>query len=91
MTFVHLLPKQKKEVKTHPAKYNVTHSKLYYNERLEEVNCEIFALKEIGLLLVGMQNMGKVDGSELPNSGKEPSISNIFASGSILLFKSRSM
>ena len=48
--------KTEREMKTHKRKYNITHSKLDYNEHLEELNCEIFALKEIGFMLLGMQH-----------------------------------
>ena len=48
--------KTESEMKTHKRKYNITHSKLDYNEHLEELNCEIFALKEIGFMLLGMQH-----------------------------------
>lgn len=44
------------DLKTHVKKYNTTHSSLDYNENIEEVNCEIFAMKEVGLFLLGMQH-----------------------------------
>ena len=48
--------KTESEMKTHNSKYNITHSKLDYNEHIEELNYEIFAMKETGLLLLGMQH-----------------------------------
>ena len=47
-------------MKTHNSKYNITHSNLDYNEHLEELNYEIFAMKEIGLYLLGMQHFDSV-------------------------------
>ena len=44
------------EMKKHNRKHNITHSNLDYNEQLKEVNCEIFALREIGFMLLGMQH-----------------------------------
>ena len=39
--------KTESELKKHNNIFNITHSHLDHNERFEEVNCEIFALKEI--------------------------------------------
>ena len=51
--------KSESELETHTLKYNITHSNLDYNDHYEEVNCEIFALKQIGLFLLGMQRLGE--------------------------------
>ena len=48
--------KTDKDLKTHQKKYITTHSTLDYNKHFEEVNCEIFAMKENGLYLLGMQH-----------------------------------
>jgi hypothetical protein len=48
--------KSESELETHTSKYNITHSRLDYNDHYEEVNCEIFALKQIGIFLLGMQS-----------------------------------
>ena len=45
--------KTKNEVKEHTTKWNITHSKMDFNLHYEEVNCEMFALKQIGLVLLG--------------------------------------
>ena len=47
--------KTETEVKTHTSKWNITHSSIF-NDNHEEVNYEMFALKEIGLVLLGFQN-----------------------------------
>ena len=44
------------EMKKHNEKYNITHSNLDYYANLEELNYEIFALKEIGLVIYAMQH-----------------------------------
>ena len=44
------------ELNTHTRKFNITRSKLDYNEHFVEVNCEMFSLKEIGYMLLGMQH-----------------------------------
>ena len=46
--------KTERELKKHNNTFKITH--LDYNEHLEGVNCEIFALKEIGFMLLGMQH-----------------------------------
>ena len=48
--------KTESELKKHNNIFNITHSHLDHNERFEEVNCEIFELKEIGFMLLGMQH-----------------------------------
>ena len=47
--------KTETEVKTHTSKWNITHSSIF-NDNHEEINYEMFALKEIGLVLLGFQN-----------------------------------
>ena len=42
-----------REVKEHTVKWNITHSDIDFNENYEEVNYEIFALKQMGLVLLG--------------------------------------
>ena len=48
--------KTESELKKHNNTFNITHSNLNYNEHFEEYNCEIFALKENGFMLLGMQH-----------------------------------
>ena len=53
--------KTESEMKKHNKTFDVTHSHLDYNEHLEDVNYEIFALKEIGYMLLGMQHLAIPD------------------------------
>ena len=46
--------KTESDMKTHNSKYDITHSELDHNEHFEEVNYEIFAMKESGFCLLGM-------------------------------------
>jgi hypothetical protein len=50
------ISKTESDLKTHCKTFNTTHSHLVYNEHYEEENFEIFALKEMGLMLLGMQH-----------------------------------
>ena len=43
-------------MKAHNSKYGITHSELDYNEHFEDVNYEIFEMKETGFYLLGMQH-----------------------------------
>ena len=45
--------KTEREVKEHTGKWNITHSYIDFNENYEEVNYEIFALKQMGMVLLG--------------------------------------
>ena len=45
--------KTEREVKEHTSKWNMTHSGIDFNENYEGVNYEIFALKQMGLVLLG--------------------------------------
>ena len=45
--------KTENEVKEHTTKWNITNSKIDFNLHYKEVNCEMFALKQIGLVLLG--------------------------------------
>ena len=38
------------------SKYDITHSELDYNEHFEDVNYKIFAMKETGFYLLGIQH-----------------------------------
>jgi hypothetical protein len=51
----------KSELKAHTSKHNIAHSNIYYNDYLAEVYCAIFALKQIGLILLGMQHLNEDD------------------------------
>ena len=48
--------KTENEFKEHTRKWNITHSNINLNESIEEVNCEIVALKQIGIVLLGFQH-----------------------------------
>ena len=48
--------KNESELKKHKKTFNITHSNLDYNEHLVELNYKIFALQEIGFMLLGMQH-----------------------------------
>ena len=54
--FCNFTSKTESEIKKHNKTFNITHSHLDYNQYFEEVNCEIFALREIGYMLLGMQH-----------------------------------
>ena len=45
----------------HTQQYNIMHSNIDYDEHLEEFNYKIFALKEIGLVLFGLQDLADED------------------------------
>ena len=47
--------KTENEVNTHTSLWNITHTSIF-NDNHEEVNYEMFALKEIGLVILGFQN-----------------------------------